>query len=244
MLDLKSKAREVSERGYCVIESVYDDRECEQMRAIFKRLCDKKGGFSSERPTLSFHPLLEWGPEMAPFFAKSILVDAMAEVFADNVRLAHSGAAVFNNALVPPILTHWHVHYAWHIPATGLQRDKPERVLCNVYVDGTGAEVGPLIVLPRALNDPTEAKDDVKAEWEGQVEVTARPGSAVIFDTAVWHCSRRGNSKSLRHLWGGHYQGWSNPTPHPEDNTADHPTVTAYKERFPLLRELLDGPKV
>ena len=41
MFDLKSKAREVIERGYCVLESVYDNREREQMCAIFKQLCDE-----------------------------------------------------------------------------------------------------------------------------------------------------------------------------------------------------------
>jgi len=241
MFDLKSKAREVSERGYCVIESVYDDRECEQMRVIFKASCDQKGGFSQEQPAMGFHPLLKWGPEMAPFFAKPIVVDTMAEVFGDDVRLAHSGAAVSNNALVEPIISQWHIHYTWQIPPAGLQRDKPERVLCNVYVDGSGPEVGPLIVLPRKLNDSVEALGDVDTDWEGQVEVVAPPGSAVIFDTAVWHCSRRGSSGGLRHLWGGHYQGWSNPTPHPEDNTADNPTLAAHKAERPVLRRLLDG---
>ena len=243
MFDLKSKARDVTELGYCVLESVYDDRECEEMRTIFKRLCDNKGGFSLERPTITFHPLLEWGPEMAPFFAQAIVVDTMAEVFQDDVRLAHSGAAVFNNSLVGETLTHWHVHYAWEVPPTGLQRDNPERVLCNIYVDGSGRGIGPLIVLPRRLNDSVEAKGDAGARWEGQVEVVIPPGSAVIFDTAVWHCSKRGTTSALRHLWGGHYQGWSNPKPHPEDNTADNSAVIAHKNALPVLRGLLDGHK-
>lgn len=120
MLNLKSQAREVSEQGYCVIESAYDGGEWEQMRTTFKELCDKKGGFSAEQPSISFYPLLEWGPEMASFFAKSVLVDA---------------------------------------------------ILCNVYVDGSGSEVGRLILLRRRLNDSVEAKDEVEAELEGQVEV-------------------------------------------------------------------------
>ena len=53
MFDLKSKTRDVIERGYCVLESVYDDRECEQMRTIFTQLCADKNGFSSEQPTKS-----------------------------------------------------------------------------------------------------------------------------------------------------------------------------------------------
>ena len=35
MIDLKSKAREVSERGYCLIESAYDEKECDRIRTIF-----------------------------------------------------------------------------------------------------------------------------------------------------------------------------------------------------------------
>ena len=242
MFDLKSKAREVNERGYCVLESVYDDRECEQMRVIFKQLCADKNGFSSEQPKISFHPLLEWGPKMAPFFAKAVVVDAMAEVFQDDVRLAHSGAAVFNNALVEKTLTHWHIHYAWEIPPTGLERENPERLLCNIYVDGSSSHIGPLIVLPRSLNDSVDPKGDAGEKWAGQVEVVVPPGSAVIFDTALWHCSKRGSSSELRHLWGGHYQGWSNPMPHPEDNTAENSTVAAFKEELPVLRGLLEGP--
>ena len=243
MFNLKLKAREVIEHGYCVLESVYDEHECEQMRAIFKQLCDDKNGFSSEQPTIGFHPLLELGPKTAPFFAKAVVVDAMAEVFQDDVRLAHSGAAVFNNALVEETLTRWHVHYAWEIPPAGLQRGNPERVLCNIYVDGSSSHIGPLIVLPRRLNDSVDPKGDVGEKWDGQAEVVVPPGSAVIFDTAVWHCSKRGSSSELRHLWGGHYQGWSNPTPHPEDNTAPNPTVAAFKAELPVLRGLLEGPK-
>ena len=243
MFNLKSKAREVIERGYCVLESVYDDRECGQMRTIFKQLCEDKNGFSSKQPTISFHPLLEWGPQMAPFFAKPVVVDAMAEVFQDDVRLAHSGAAVFNNALVEETLTDWHIHYAWEIPPTGLRRENPERLLCNIYVDGSSSHIGPLIVLPRGLNDSIDPKGDVEAAWEGQIEIVVPPGSAVIFDTAVWHCSKRGSSSELRHLWGGHYQGWSNSTPHPEDNTATNPAVAAFKAKLPVLRGLLEGPK-
>ena len=244
MFDLKSKGCDVIEHGYCILESVYNDREQEQIRAIFKGLCDKKGRFFVRATNHRLPPASRVGARrMAPFFAKSVVVDTMAEAFQDDVRLAHSGAAVFNNALVGETLTHWHAHYAWDIPPTGLRRDNPERVLCNIYVDGSGPEIGPLIVLPRKLNDSVEAEGDVKEKWEGQVEVVIPPGSAVIFDTAVWHCSKRGSSSKLRHLWGGHYQGWSNPTPHPEDNTADNATVAAYKGELPVLRGLLDGPK-
>ena len=71
MFDLKSKARDVSERGYCVLESVYDNRECEQMRTIFKQLCDDKNGFSSEQPLNQFSPALGVGTEDGTFLRKA-----------------------------------------------------------------------------------------------------------------------------------------------------------------------------
>ena len=69
------------------------------MHGIFKQLCDDRGGFSSEQPSISFHPLLEWDPEMAPFFAKAVVVDAMAEVFQDDVALHTAVLPVFNKRL-------------------------------------------------------------------------------------------------------------------------------------------------
>ena len=70
MVDLKSKAQEVKDHGYCVIESAYDDQECEGMRAIFDALCEKKGGLSADQPSVGFHPLLEWGPRDVTLLCK------------------------------------------------------------------------------------------------------------------------------------------------------------------------------
>ena len=104
----------------------------------------------------------------------------MEEVLQDDVRLSHSGAAVFDNAHTNPNLTNWHVHYAWDIPDGGLQREISERILCNIYVDGSSLDVGPLIVLPRQLNESVDGKDDVSVDWEGQDVVEVPPGAAVI----------------------------------------------------------------
>ena len=57
MPDIKLKASQVSEQGYCVIESVYDNGECQQIRVIFEELCRGKDGFSPEHPSISFHPV-------------------------------------------------------------------------------------------------------------------------------------------------------------------------------------------
>ena len=140
----------------------------------------QKMGFSNEQSTIGFHPILEWEPEMAPFYAKPILVDLRAKVLNDEVRLANSGAAVFNNNLVSPILSGWHNHYSWTVPETGLQCRNPERILCNIYVDGTMPDVGPLIVLPRNLNDSIYNQGETNDKWTRQETVSISAGSAVI----------------------------------------------------------------
>ena len=70
MFDLKSKARDVIERGYCVLESVYDDHEQEQMRAIFKQLCEDKNGFFVRAADHRFSPALGVGTENVPLLCK------------------------------------------------------------------------------------------------------------------------------------------------------------------------------
>jgi hypothetical protein len=136
----------------------------------------------------------------------------------------------------------WKNFYSWdkeRIP----QRDSIERILEGVYVEGSNAAIGPLVVLPRRYNDPlSEPAGEYTEEWPGQMDVEAPPGSAVIFDTALWHTARRGNQPGIRHLFGAHYQGWSNPTPHPEDNTCDGPLIEPHKRTNAALRSLLEPP--
>lgn len=242
MIDMKAKTREVNERGYCVLEAVYDEDECRQIRALLDRLCAQRDGPSPDAPRLVFHPLLGLCPDMGPFFGKAEVVETLAEVLQDDVRLAHSGGAV-SNEYTKPFISRWHAHYSWEIPSGGLNRDKPERVLCNIYIDGLSPEIGPLIVLPRSLNDRMDPRlQEIGTDWPGQVAVDVPPGSAVIFDTALWHSAKRGTQSGLRHLWGGHYQGWHNPRPHPEDNISDNPALAPYKRDLPVLRRLIDGP--
>ena len=50
-----TKASQVPEQGYCVVESVYDEQEYELIRTIFKELCHiKEGGFLTNNRQLVF----------------------------------------------------------------------------------------------------------------------------------------------------------------------------------------------
>ena len=242
MLDIKAKAREVYEQGFCVLDGVYRADECEEMRKVLDRVWEKRGHPPLTGFGIGIHPLLQHAPEMAPFFAKGVVIDTIAEVFRDDVRLAHSGARISNEESIE--FLGWHYHCGdWNLN-TSEHRSKVERVLCNVYVDGLSDGVGPLLVYPRKVDDSlTPPYSETNSDWPGQVVVACSLGSAVIFDVRVFHAAKRGKGPGLRHLWGGHYQGWNNLTPHREDNSAEGTEIEMYKKQFPIFRKLVEPRK-
>ena len=155
--------------------------------------------------------------------------------------MTHAGARISDERSDAAI--GWHEHYSWDKSAIPT-RTRCERVLGGIYVDGSTAAAGNLIALPRRFNDPLGAAPGApQAPWPNEVIVEAPPGSWSIFDTALWHTARRGSQPGKRRLFGCHFQAWSNPRPHPEDNDVNPPAIAGYKKTSPLLHGLLDGPE-
>lgn len=70
--------------------------------------------------------------------------------------------------------------------------DHFDRVLCNVYLDGSNDDDGPLVVSPRRLTDPwAPASLERQGDRPGQEVVYCPPGSAIVFDTGLFHSARR-----------------------------------------------------
>jgi hypothetical protein len=239
MINPHSRAREVHERGYCVIEYAWSRAECELAESLLHGVWQRRGKPSLAGFGMGVHPLLEHAPEFAPLFANPVVLDVLAEIFDDEPRLAHTGARVSSEASDAQI--GWHEHYAWdHARLAG--RPKIERVLFGCYTRGSTAEAGPLVVLPRRFDQPAQQPvAGLQEAWPGQVVVDAPPGSAVIFDTALWHTAQRGTKPGFRYLFGTHCQGWSNPMPHREDNRSSRLELEVLKQRSPRLRRFLDG---
>lgn len=244
IIDFKEKSQQVHAQGYCVLESLCSPAECQSIKGLLDGYWDRRGRPSLQDFGLGIHPALEQIPELASFYANPIVIDTIAHVLEDNVRLRHTGARLSEEtspAAEPSLSIEWHNHYAWDRSGI-LGRTRVERVLGGVYLDGSNAEVGPLIVLPRRYNDPLdEGAGPSSSNWPGQVSVDVPPGSVVIFDTALWHTAGRGRQPGIRHLLGAHYQGWCNPRPHPEDNVTGGPGLEAVMGEFPALRGLLEG---
>ncbi len=207
-----------------------------------RRLLDKHWESMGKPPMTGFgvgiHPLLPVLPDLAPFFAYEPAIQTMAQLFNDTPRLVHAGARLSDLSSSSAI--GWHHHYnnwdASLIPA----RTYCERVLYAVYVDGSNDDAGPLVVLPRKYNEPLQTPPGpINEDWPGQIIVNLPPGSGIIFDTALWHTAKRGSADSIRHLFGTHFQAWSDPRSHREDNLIDTPAVDAVCNANPLLKSII-----
>ncbi len=234
----EEKAREIYEQGFCVLPAVYNADECRRMIEIMDAHWRDRGSPPLENFGFNIHPMMPQTPDIAPFLDQPLVIETTRETLRDDVRLVHLGARMSDRQSAERI--EWHNHYAWDA-ASIPRRERIERVLWGIYVDGSNAEAGPLIALPRQFIQPLHAPlGELSAAWPGEVEVSAPPGSVVIFDTALWHAARRGSKATMRHLWGCHVQGWNDDRTHPEDNLCDVPEIAEYKRTHPTLRSLVE----
>ena len=237
--------QQVFDTGYCVLEGFFGQQAREQIVSVLQQVwtdaeCPSMGGVFG----FVLHPLLKFAPELAPFYAQAEIIDLMAEVLQDEVRLAHSGAILCDETRS---FCHWHCHLngdrfnQWYPKRKN--HHGVDRLLCNVYLHGSDQATGELLVWPRKTTDSWQkAFDDLLNEWNGQAVVACPPGSAVIFDTALFHAARRPTQAGHRYIWGGHYQGKNNLTSHREDNWFESSLIEQYRQDYPLFASLTDIP--
>lgn len=240
-MNTQQHLKELNTRGFTFLPSLYDAAECAEMRRILDDYWMSQGSPSLAGGAFGFtiHPMMTRVPDMAPFLDRAEPIEILAGALQDEVRLVHLGARISGPQSVARLP--WHNHYSWD---TGnlAGRDRIERLLIGIYADGTQEESGPLIALPRGLNDELGAPlGDESQAWPGEQKVEMPPGSVAIFDTALWHAAARGTGGKSRRLWGAHFQGWSDARTHPEDNAVDAPEIAAHKAAHPRLKRLIDG---
>lgn len=247
-MNIDQHVNELYEQGFTALPGLFSAAECRQMRDIIDDYWRSQGSPSLAAADFGFtiHPMLTKVPAITPFLNRPEPVEIMRQALRDEVRLVHVGARVSGPQSVPRIA--WHNHYTstepgqpsvWHADDLP-KRDRIERLLGGVYVDGTLPDSGPLIVLPRRHNDPLgQPLGPPQEEWPGERKVQVPPGSFTIFDTALWHAAARGTGTAARRLWGSHYQGWNDSRPHPEDNLTLTPELEATARDLPVLKALI-----
>ena len=121
--------------------------------------------------------------------------------------------------------------------------DHISRVLCNVYIDGSTEENGPLVVYPRRMTDPWSPPSlhkHTEEGWSQRQVVHMPPGSACIFDSCLFHYARSPATTVgvRRYIFGGHYTGWHNRRRHREDNfhrLSSTPEMADLEQQYPRL---------
>ncbi|MEO6909158.1 MAG: phytanoyl-CoA dioxygenase family protein [Abditibacteriaceae bacterium] len=226
------------EKGFTVLPAFYDAADCQDMREIMDDYWKSQGSPSLQQNDFGFaiHPMLPQVPEIAKYLDASEPLEILSEALRQEARLMHVGARISGSQSAPRI--GWHNHYSWgegNLP----KRNRLERILTAVYVDGTTPESGSLIALPRQFNDP-QGDCPNEGEHPDEIKVNAPAGSVVIFDTALWHDAERGTGNGIRRLWGTHFQGWSDCRTHPEDNEVDTPKISSFKNHLPRLKAIVE----
>ena len=95
---MRSKlAQQVYDQGYCLLEGFFSTKSRETIIQILYQVWVNNG-----KPSMAgqfgyvLHPVLEFAPDLAPFYAQQEIVDLLAEILQDEVRLAHNGAILCN----------------------------------------------------------------------------------------------------------------------------------------------------
>lgn len=107
-MDPTSKTQEMFERGYCVLESVYNEEECDDMRRIMH-----DGWVRAGRPSMdgltgaNLHPSLKHVSELARYYGRAEVVEVLAATLKDDVRLEYGGANIADETRS---FFHWHTH--------------------------------------------------------------------------------------------------------------------------------------
>jgi len=241
-------AQAVKHQGHHIVPGLWSPAECRRLRGALDELWRRmRGGACSGDFGFIIHPLLPRMPGLIDLYTRPEVVEMLSAILDDEPRLAHNGALISDHRRT---FTPWHYHrndsyepQVWD-PSRAERPGRIQRVLAQVYLDGSNPEVGELLLVPRAVDDPlAPPRVDPQVEWPEQVVVQCPPGSLVIFDQSVFHAARGGACPERRHLVGGHYQGWSDATPHREDNLALSRSVAAAATANPLLARLLLPPE-
>jgi Phytanoyl-CoA dioxygenase (PhyH) len=212
------------DRGYTVLEGLYDQVDLDQLSSAMTRLHAEEGSpdcYSPETKDLSpgtelsptglvFYNVIKRCPEDADLIVRAEVISVIRAFIGDAMWLEVAGAVIADSSR--PFFQ-WHTHIGG--PDDGTYRrqkifphfDEPQRVTVMLYLNDLDEDNGPLLVYPRRVTDPTKPPHAVEAEdWPGQVVLTVRRGSVVIIDQCTWHAARRKRSAGIRSFIGCYFR--------------------------------------
>ncbi|RLB51475.1 MAG: hypothetical protein DRJ42_16775 [Deltaproteobacteria bacterium] len=254
-IDIDGHVEALRERGFTVLPGLHREEDAHAVRAC---LLDLHGSMESPPGGDPSHPALRPGVEVSP---AGMVFHRLAAERPDIVpRLLHPtavqvvrgllGEDMFLELLAGVVSDHHRPFFEWHThvggvddESTGYNREFPtftrsERVTMLHYVEGLTDDNGPLLVLPRRVDEGTEPPYPTSQEqWPGQVELLCPPGSVVILEQSTWHAACRRKTPGLR-LYTGFYFAAAGAAKNPVFDE----TLRDYAGSDALFRSVLAGP--
>lgn len=235
-----SAAHQLLTRGYAVFESLHDDVELSRWRALLAEIHAGHGappcysrlprpiapGVEIGRTGFVIAKLLERRLDLAAAFLQPPVVDALREALGQDVRIELT-AAILADASRPPFP--WHTHIGGQddtqLKLTGAWPSfvRPRRIGTLLYLEDLDAAGGPLVLMPRTIDEPTGPVGDPDVEsWPGEVVLTVPRGTVVALDECTWHSVRPRTAPGLRTLLACNYVATSAPpSPVVEESVRD-----------------------
>jgi len=250
-------ANDLRARGFAVFEDLCSPAEVATLKAHIAPIVarvdlpnlyerdqrDLADGITITPAGLTLPRLLNWHPELLELMLRQPVLEAMRNLLGEGFRLEAAGAMVSDSAR--PFFT-WHTHIDGEDEGeryrTGVWPEvtRPERVLTLMYLDLIDEEGGPLLVLPRAVGDPTAPPHPIADEtWPGQVELHARPGTLVALEQCTWHAAFARKGPGYRMIIGCYFAAAHTPVAPWQD-----PELAAVDRDEPWFRALVEPGRV
>lgn len=215
-VDVDLHAASLRARGYTVFERVYDPAWVAALREELSSLHEALGrpplhdpgaraiapGIELCAAGLALRSILEQRPAWAPTLLHPGVVAALRGVLGDDMVLEIAGAVLSDRAR--PFFP-WHSHIGGVDDGVYWRRGAwpevagIERVMTLLYLQDLDDDAGPMLVLPRAADDPSGPPFARELDaWPGQVELRPPSGSVIALEQRTWHAIRRMRGPGLR----------------------------------------------
>ncbi|MBA3847265.1 MAG: hypothetical protein H0X45_11570 [Planctomycetes bacterium] len=240
-------AAQVLGQGYAILPRLMPPAD----QAAAGRVIDEMIARGDARDAPGFgwaiHPLLGRDRRLGRWIADPMMLAICSAVLGDEAVITHTGSRVVDaRHRIEGGRLPWHNHAFTPdlinvAPGDARRGAKPTRLLYGWTLDGSDAETGALVVIPRRWDDPVAPPSaDRNAPWPGEVELDQPPGTGVVFTLETWHSAKWPLPGARRRRgMGGHVQGRNNPMPHPEDHQHIGSEVDAACAEFPDLARSL-----
>ncbi|MBW2463492.1 MAG: phytanoyl-CoA dioxygenase family protein [Deltaproteobacteria bacterium] len=251
-IDIDGHVDALRERGFTVLPALYREEDVQAVRACLHdlhRSMESPLAGGAPRPGVEvspagmvFHRLAAERPDIVPRLLHPNAVEVVRGLLGDDMVL---------ELLAGVVSDHHRPFFEWHThvggvddESTGYNREFPtfttsERVTMLHYVEGLTDDNGPLLVLPRRVDEATEAPHPTSQEqWPGQVELLCPPGSVVILEQSTWHAACRRKTPGIR-LYTGFYFAAATATKNPVFDE----TLSDYAGDDALFRSVVSGPR-